>query len=178
MNGTAQFTHGNEKAQKYLLGAFEKLVGIEFHDQLISKTASILKTMYDCDLVDEDTFLDWSKKVGLNSTARFMYVQPTVWYLLTVHVQVSKKYVSKDIGQEIHAKAEPFLKWLREAEEEESSEEEDDEEEEVEVREKSRIMTRGLCSLVLLTSYRFEFRWRSPTLRRLDCSSLPVILTE
>lgn len=46
-------------------------------------------------------------------------------------IQVSKKYVSKDIGQEIHAKAEPFLKWLREAEEEESSE--DDEEEEVEV---------------------------------------------
>lgn len=60
-----QFTGGNDKAQKYLLGAFEKLVGMEFHDQLIDKTASILMVMYDNDLVDEDTFLEWSKKVGL-----------------------------------------------------------------------------------------------------------------
>lgn len=59
-----QFTHENEKAQRYLLGAFEKLVGIEFHDQLIGKTATILKAMYDLDLVDEEVFLDWSKKVS------------------------------------------------------------------------------------------------------------------
>lgn len=54
--------------------------------------------------------------------------------LLLCPVQVSKRYVSKEIGQEIHAKAEPFLKWLKEAEEEES-EEEESEEETVEVSE-------------------------------------------
>ncbi|XP_067941506.1 eukaryotic translation initiation factor 5-like [Watersipora subatra] len=93
------FTGENDKAQKYLLGAFEKLVGTEFHDQLIGKTAVILKTMYDLDLVDEETFLEWGKKV-------------------------SRKYVNKEVGQEIHAKAEPFLKWLKEAEEEDSEDEE------------------------------------------------------
>ena len=42
--------------------------------------------------------------------------------------QVSKKYVSKAVSQEIHDKASPFIKWLEEAEEEES-----DEDDEVEV---------------------------------------------
>lgn len=44
--------------------------------------------------------------------------------------QVSKKYVSKELAKEIHAKAAPFVKWLKEAEEE--SEGSDDEEEEEE----------------------------------------------
>jgi len=98
------FTYENEKAQKYLMGAFEKLVGVEYHDQLIAKTAKILKALYDLDLVDEETFLEWGKKV-------------------------SRKHVSKEIGQEIHSKAEPFLKWLKEAEEETEEEDSDDEEE-------------------------------------------------
>lgn len=46
--------------------------------------------------------------------------------------KVSKKYVSKELSQEIHNRAEPFIKWLREAEEEESdSEEESDDDLEV-----------------------------------------------
>lgn len=49
--------------------------------------------------------------------------------------QVSKKYVSKELAKEIHAKAAPFVKWLKEAEEEsEGSEEEEEEDENVEVR--------------------------------------------
>lgn len=45
--------------------------------------------------------------------------------------QVSKKYVSKELAKEIHAKAAPFVKWLKEAEEEsEGSEEEGEEEDE------------------------------------------------
>lgn len=32
---------------------------------------------------------------------------------------MSKKYVSKDIAQEIHDKVEPFITWLVDAEEEE-----------------------------------------------------------
>jgi hypothetical protein len=35
---------------------------------------------------------------------------------------VSKKYVSKDLSEQIHKKAEPFLNWLKEAEEESESE--------------------------------------------------------
>lgn len=40
--------------------------------------------------------------------------------------KASKKYVSKELSQEIHNKAEPFISWLREAEEESGSESEDD----------------------------------------------------
>lgn len=48
---------------------------------------------------------------------------------------MSKKYVSKELAKEIHAKAEPFVKWLKEAEEEsEGSEEEEDEDDNVEVK--------------------------------------------
>ena len=38
---------------------------------------------------------------------------------------MSKKYVSKELSEQIHKKADPFIKWLKEAEEETSDEEED-----------------------------------------------------
>jgi len=69
---------------------------------------------------------------------------------------VSKKYVSKELAKEIHAKAEPFVKWLKEAEEESggSEEEEDDDEDNVEVK-ISHIITQTLlqnaCWLLNLT---------------------------
>lgn len=48
--------------------------------------------------------------------------------------KVSKKYVSKELAKEIHAKAAPFVKWLKEAEEEsEGSEAEEEDDENVEV---------------------------------------------
>lgn len=92
-----RFTHDNQKAQKYLLGGFEKTVE-EHKDQLLAKVAVILKTFYDEDIIDEEVILEWGKKV-------------------------SKKYVSKDLSEQIHKKAEPFLTWLKEAEEETSDEE-------------------------------------------------------
>lgn len=101
-----RFVHGNHKAQKYLLGAFELLVGQAFPSDLMPKAARILKEFYDKDLLEEEVILQWSEKV-------------------------SKKYVSKEVCSQIHAKVAPFIKWLKEAEEEESSE--DEEEEEVEV---------------------------------------------
>ena len=95
-----RFTVENQKAQKYLLGGIEKT--IEAHKTaLLPKVAGIFKTLYDEDIVDEEVILDWGKKV-------------------------SKKYVSKDLSEQIHKKAEPFLTWLKEAEEESSDEEEDD----------------------------------------------------
>lgn len=59
-----------------------------------------------------------------------------VFELPALSNQVSKKYVSKELAKEIHAKAAPFVKWLKEAEEESegSEEEEEEEDENVEVR--------------------------------------------
>nr|XP_053640095.1 eukaryotic translation initiation factor 5-like [Cherax quadricarinatus] len=94
------FTHGNPKSQKYFIGAVEKLIELN-KDLLLPKVPMILKAMYDHDIVEEEVLLDWGKKI-------------------------SKKYVTKETAAEIHAKAQPFLKWLQEAEEEETTEEEED----------------------------------------------------
>jgi translation initiation factor 5 len=40
--------------------------------------------------------------------------------------KASKKYVSKEVSQQIRDKAKPFLKWLQEAEEESEEESDDD----------------------------------------------------
>jgi len=95
------FTHENQKAQKYLLGAFEKLVALH-KEKLLPRVPHLLKELYDRDVLEEEVILEWAKKA-------------------------SKKYVSKELSQEIQTKASPFIKWLKEAEEEESEEEEDEE---------------------------------------------------
>ncbi|GBN52267.1 Eukaryotic translation initiation factor 5 [Araneus ventricosus] len=100
-----RFTAGNHKAQKYLLGGLEQVIKLH-KDALINKVPHILKAFYDTDILEEEVLIDWSQKV-------------------------SKKYVSKEVAQEIHDKAKPFIKWLQEAEEEESSDEEEEEEVEV-----------------------------------------------
>lgn len=52
---------GSRKAQKYLLGVFEMLVGE--YDQLMSKVPHILKSFYDHDIVEEEALLEWADKV-------------------------------------------------------------------------------------------------------------------
>ncbi|XP_019960341.1 eukaryotic translation initiation factor 5 isoform X1 [Paralichthys olivaceus] len=100
-----RFCHNNKKAQKYLLGGFECVVKLH-QVQLLSRVPIILKDLYDADLLEEDVIFTWAEKV-------------------------SKKYVSKELAKEIHAKAAPFVKWLKEAEEEsEGSEEEEVEDDE------------------------------------------------
>uniref|UniRef100_A0A3B4ABD9 Eukaryotic translation initiation factor 5 n=1 Tax=Periophthalmus magnuspinnatus TaxID=409849 RepID=A0A3B4ABD9_9GOBI len=100
-----KFCHDNKKAQKYLLGGFECVVKLH-QVQLLSRVPIILKDLYDADLLEEDVIFAWAEKV-------------------------SKKYVSKELAKEIHAKAAPFVKWLKEAEEEsEGSEEEEEEDDE------------------------------------------------
>lgn len=94
-----RFANDNNKAQKYLMGGIEKTIET-YKETLLAKTAHILKAFYDEDILDEEVILEWGKKV-------------------------SKKYVSKEMSEQIHKKAEPFLTWLKEAEEE--SEDEDDE---------------------------------------------------
>ncbi|XP_013796246.1 eukaryotic translation initiation factor 5 isoform X2 [Apteryx mantelli] len=102
-----KFCHNNKKAQRYLLHGFECVVAMH-QSQLISKIPHILKEMYDADLLEEEVILSWAEKA-------------------------SKKYVSKELAKEIRVKAEPFIKWLKEAEEESSGNEEEDEDENIEV---------------------------------------------
>uniref|UniRef100_A0A3Q3KHM8 Eukaryotic translation initiation factor 5 n=1 Tax=Mastacembelus armatus TaxID=205130 RepID=A0A3Q3KHM8_9TELE len=104
-----RFCHNNKKAQKYLMGGFECVVKLH-QVQLLPRVPIILKDLYDADLLEEDVIVAWAEKV-------------------------SKKYVSKELAKEIHAKAAPFVKWLKEAEEESggSEEEEVEEDENVEV---------------------------------------------
>ncbi|XP_049623327.1 eukaryotic translation initiation factor 5-like [Suncus etruscus] len=102
-----RFCHNNKKAQRYLLHGLECVVAMH-QAQLIFKIPHILKEMYDADLLEEEVIISWSEKT-------------------------SKKYVSKELAKEIRVKAEPFIKWLKEAEEESSGGEEDDEDENIEV---------------------------------------------
>nr|XP_033807118.1 eukaryotic translation initiation factor 5 [Geotrypetes seraphini]XP_033807119.1 eukaryotic translation initiation factor 5 [Geotrypetes seraphini] len=100
-----RFCHNNKKAQRYLLHGFECVVAMH-QSHLLSKVPHILKEMYDADLLEEDVVIGWAEKA-------------------------SKKYVSKELAKEIRVRAEPFIKWLKEAEEESSGNE--DEEENLEV---------------------------------------------
>ncbi|CAH0392730.1 unnamed protein product [Bemisia tabaci] len=95
-----RFTHENTKAQKYLLGGIEQVIGLN-KDTLLPKVSAILKLFYDNDILEEKVLLEWGS-------------------------HVSKKFVSKELSQEIHNQAEPFLKWLKEAEEEESDTDSED----------------------------------------------------
>ena len=82
-----------------------------YKKDLVQKVVHILKKLYDKDILEEKSLISWGDKAH-------------------------KKTVGKELAEEIHAKAAPFIKWLKEAEEEESESEEDqddDEEDEVEV---------------------------------------------
>jgi len=105
-----RFCHENQKAQKYLLGGIEKTIET-YKDVLLPKTGHIFKAFYDEDILDEEVILEWGKKA-------------------------SKKYVSKELSEQIHKKAEPFLNWLKEAEEESSDEDDDEDEVRFDDREK------------------------------------------
>jgi len=98
-----RFCVKNKKAQKYLLGGYEKLVGDIYKDKLLNNAVKILKQFYDEEILDEDVIIEWSLKE-------------------------SKKYVSKEMSKKIHEKVAPLIKWLKEAEEEEDSEEDDNSE--------------------------------------------------
>jgi len=109
-----RFTLNDKKAQRYLIGGLEQVLALH-KDQLMPKVPALLKLLYDLDILQEASILDWAEKV-------------------------SKKYVSKEISQEIHDKAAPFIKWLKEADEESSeSEEESDDEVEIEYNDRAQV---------------------------------------
>jgi len=109
-----RFTHGNQKAQKYLIGGIECLIAAR-EKLLLPKATAIFKAFYDHDIIDEEMILEWGKKV-------------------------SKKYVSKELSEKIHEKLKPFLTWLKEAEEEES----DESDEELQLEFDERVHSSGI----------------------------------
>lgn len=46
------------------MGGFEQLVGNVHPNALMPRTAHILKAFYEEDILDEDSIMEWSKKVG------------------------------------------------------------------------------------------------------------------
>ncbi|XP_066602938.1 eukaryotic translation initiation factor 5 [Prorops nasuta] len=107
-----RFTHDDIKAQKYLLRGIEQVIALH-KDALMPKVPGILKLFYDNDILEEKALMEWSSKV-------------------------SKKNISKDLSQEIHDKAAPFLTWLREAEEEESDSDDEDDDLEIEYDDRAK----------------------------------------
>lgn len=90
----------SEKHQKAFLGGIERFVGND-HKDLVPQVPQILMALYQQDIIDDEELLKaWCSKA-------------------------SKKYVDISASRKVRQAAEPFLKWLDEAE----SEEEDSDEE-------------------------------------------------
>ncbi|KAL2164425.1 hypothetical protein VTH06DRAFT_3641 [Thermothelomyces fergusii] len=92
----------SERHEKALLGGTERLIGHlgGEHPEMFDKVVKILQLYYHHDLVSEEVVTKWGTKA-------------------------SKKYVDLSISKKVRKAAEPFIRWLQEAEEE--SDEEDDE---------------------------------------------------
>lgn len=95
-----RFCLNDKKAQRYLLGGIEQFVHKK-RGVLLSKTAHIIKALYDNDICEEEVIMSWGSKP-------------------------SGKFVSKDFVKEMIKVAQPVLKWLEEAEEGSDEEEDDD----------------------------------------------------
>lgn len=94
-----RFCADNTKAQKYLLGGYEKLVGDVYKDELFNSAMKILKQFYDMDIIEGDAIIEWAAKD-------------------------SKKYVCKEMNRKIREKVSRFVDWLKEADEEDESDSE------------------------------------------------------
>ncbi|EGD78511.1 EIF5 protein [Salpingoeca rosetta] len=88
------------KVQRRLLNGIE--IKVKAGDISIKQMPTVLNALYQLDIIDEESFFGWHKKV-------------------------SKRYVDKALSADIRKHAQPFIDWLQEADEEESdSDEEED----------------------------------------------------
>ncbi|KAK5988863.1 Eukaryotic translation initiation factor 5 [Cladobotryum mycophilum] len=90
----------SERHEKALLGGTERLIGAlsKDHPDLLKQVVKILQLYYHHDLITEEVVVPWGSKA-------------------------SKKYTDLATSRKVRKAAEPFLVWLKEADEEESSEE-------------------------------------------------------
>ncbi|KAK4123455.1 hypothetical protein N657DRAFT_680656 [Parathielavia appendiculata] len=91
----------SERHEKALLGGTERLIGhlSGGHPDMIDKVVKILQLYYHHDLVSEEVVTKWGSKA-------------------------SKKYVDLSTSKKVRKAAEPFIKWLQEAEEESDEDDE------------------------------------------------------
>ncbi|KAK1999836.1 domain found in IF2B/IF5 [Colletotrichum falcatum] len=91
----------SDRHEKALLGGTERLIGqlSNDHPDIYSQIVKILQMYYNHDLLSEEVAVKWGSKA-------------------------SKKYTDLATSKKVRKAAEPFIKWLEEAEEEESSDEE------------------------------------------------------
>ncbi|KAK4115362.1 hypothetical protein N656DRAFT_703552 [Canariomyces notabilis] len=91
----------SERHEKALLGGTERLIGQlgKDHPEMYDKIVKILQLYYHHDLISEEVVTKWGSKA-------------------------SKKYVDLSTSKKVRKAAEPFLKWLAEAEEESEEESE------------------------------------------------------
>jgi translation initiation factor 5 len=83
----------NPRAEKSLLGGLERFVGLT-HPELIAQVPKILLAFYNGDVLTEEALLKWGSKKS------------------------SSRFVDKETSRKVRKAAQPFLKWLEEAEEE------------------------------------------------------------
>ncbi|KAG4301499.1 hypothetical protein PCANB_002318 [Pneumocystis canis] len=87
---------GQEKHEKSLLGGTERLIEAN-HTKFLPLVPKILMQYYQSDILSEEVVIKWANKI-------------------------SKRYVDKDMDRKIKKAAEPFLKWLEEADDDSESE--------------------------------------------------------
>ncbi|KAF3924865.1 hypothetical protein ABW21_db0204971 [Orbilia brochopaga] len=91
----------SDRHEKAFLGGLERLIGKEYPD-LLSSLPTILHQIYEKEIVSEEAILKWGEKA-------------------------SKRYVDTATSKKVKKAAEPFLTWLKEADEDETDEDEDEE---------------------------------------------------
>lgn len=92
----------SERHERALLGGTERFVGINGKDkpELYSQLVKMLQLYYHFDLISEEVVTKWGAKA-------------------------SKKYVDIATSKKVRKAAEPFIKWLEEAEEEDSDDDDE-----------------------------------------------------
>jgi len=89
----------SEKHEKALLGGIERFIGArgQKDPKFYNETFKILAQLYDKEVLPEEVITKWASKA-------------------------SKKYVDLTVSKKVRKSAEPFIKWLAEAESDEESE--------------------------------------------------------
>lgn len=87
---------------------------------LLDLVSLVPQLLYDSDIVEEKAICEWAAKA-------------------------SRKYASREVAAEVRRRAQPFLDWLKEADEEESSD--DGSEEDIEV---------GWCDMLTVLRMRLD----------------------